>query len=209
MVFGRRKKIAASILAIIFMGLTISSYLSEQQYPNLEVSGDANFFHPGLTDNSYFTHNFSMLGSNSTYSFSFFWVVTTGPGSPNGTLSIGTAAAGEMTKISQNTVFPFNQFQLKLDKVELVVNNTKVDFNGMKITDYSNDTAWFSNDFHTSYFQYTYPNSTDYNSSQLYPYSINLSYEVTPIVESGPYYIVGQSTWISYSFIALLNAQPA
>lgn len=225
-----RRRIAIKVISVIivlaFLIYTYGSYLMEKNYTHLVPTGTLlQLPENNHTQGKVFTDNFSLLGTEAEYSFSFVWSdrLWSFAGSINSTAHI-TALAG-IAKVQQ-TGPEMMDLELKFGKIALTVNNTtaKLDYNpggGYIAHGHTQNNAgmqppyeyynWSADIIDYSAFKYNYTTLAEWDSeaSILYQYYLQYSVEVTPTVEFGPYLSVGNTTWVTFAFNLGLWVPPA
>lgn len=218
-----RRKIRAIIVVTIVVslfGYTLVMYISEPHAASPTVITNKSYLSE-LTKGNYangdmgsiFYHTFSLAGNNATYGFSCII-----RGNPTLYYKVGPVWGGEtmeilVTEINRSSVFPyFGTFLIEpmSSYSVLNVNGTYYSLNGtgqnshihnpFSVTMSNNSISgihnwWFSPVTFTTNLNFSNPNIPYVKS-----YNVTYNLEVRPVVEYGPYYVIGNPVWISRTF---------
>lgn len=199
------------------VGYTLANVVTEPHPPNIKITSDRyakeminttnsqdnSLLHLSSSLDTLFFHNFSVDGSRATFWFSLHYYSLSFHGN-------FASFAILISKANQSIGFPYyGAFMLEVASTNVT---TEINVNGTEIYNpgyvYPGEYQSLNSSLAVSYLGYapnvafTTTNQTIANSNGIkYASNYSLTYrlEVTPVVEFGPYYVTGQTQWISHT----------
>lgn len=194
----RKSKLVAIVVTVVivtsFLAYTGLSNATEPRLYGLKVTPQSyavNIEDSAQSNPSLMFHNFSLAGNKATFGFIFNGARETWQqGSIRSFFVI-------LTETAQSLSWPYSVFLLKVDNVKLEVNNVS-----QGPVWQSQFSPWLPNATALPYsFSYVDVTQLLVGVNNVTSYNFTYSVEVTPIAEAGPYYVIGQSVWVTKSFV--------
>lgn len=194
----RKSKLVAIVVTVVivtsFLAYTGLSNVTEPRLYGLKVTPQSyavNIEDSAQSNPSLMFHNFSLAGNNATFGFIYVGAYETWQQDTERVFEI------VLTETAQSLSWPYSTFLLKIDNAKLEVNNvSQGPVRQNQFSPYLHNATEFQ-------FFFSYYDSTQLlvGVNNVTSYNFTYSVEVTPIVEAGPYYVIGQSVWVTKSFV--------
>ena len=194
----RKSKLVPIVVTVVivtsFLAYTGLSNATEPRLYGLKVTPQSyavNIEDSAQSNPSLMFHNFSLAGNNATFGFIFNGAGYTWQ---QGLIMEPSVI---LTETAQSLSWPYSMFLLKIDTVNLEVNNIS-----QGPVWQNENSPYLSNATALSYsFSVVVATQLLVGVNNVTSYNFTYSVEVTPIVEAGPYYVIGQSVWVTKSFV--------
>ncbi|OWP56256.1 MAG: hypothetical protein B2I17_06630 [Thermoplasmatales archaeon B_DKE] len=219
--------ILMSAILVSLGGYTLASSVSEPHLPSPVLTSpgfaraitiaEINDSLSGLgygSPSTLFFHNFTLDGSSASYGFSFSMY-----GYDQYFYGSADAFMILVTKVNQSIGFPYlGTFLLRVytSNVTILINETKIypnTNNGVSVPNYLTESPSqlaYNDSINRYYFEFLPLTPFTINKTVLksmpgipwvYGNSYNVTYslEVAPVIEFGPYYVIGPTQWISHT----------
>lgn len=208
MVISRKGVVAVVVFFVLVgpMGYTLASYVSEPHPVAISLTSESYARTVAISANgsisTLFFHTFAVGGSTATYGFSLHGVI--------GDYYSGNQVVLQafVTLANRSLAFPYNSFFIEVSKVNLSIQINGTSYGTalpISLGNGQNGTVRFigmvygtnrSIEINNHYLTRAGVGNVEYSGTC----NITYGFEVTPVVEFGPYYAAGTTQWISHTF---------